>query len=68
MLLSPKVDHGPAPNFVNRIAAALATHFDIQVDTIKSHLCAAHVQQWGKLCHIDSEAGDTMHLSSLGTN
>jgi hypothetical protein len=68
MLLPPKVDHGPAPNLVTGIAAALATRFDIRVDTIKPHLRAAQVQEWGKLRCIDSEAGDTMRSSSLDTN
>ncbi len=68
MLLPPKVDRQPAPNLVNGIAAALATRFNTQVNAVKPHLHAAQVQQWGKLRRIDSEDGDTMRASSLGTN
>jgi len=33
---------------------------------LKKYLEKTKVQEWGKVCHIDLAAGDTMHASLLG--
>ena len=66
VLLPPKTNNSPTPALISGISAALATRFDVKVDTIKPHLRTAQVEQWGKIRRIDSEAGDTMCVSSLG--
>jgi hypothetical protein len=47
------------------IASALATRFDTNVRLIREHLNTAIVEEWGKVCRIDSDAGDIMHASSM---
>ena len=47
------------------IASALATRFDAGVRLVRQHLECAEIEQWGKVRRIDSDAGDTMHASSL---
>jgi hypothetical protein len=47
------------------IASALATRFDTNIRLIREHLNTAIVGEWGKVCRIDSDAGDTMHASSM---
>ena len=55
------------PNLIGSIAAALATHFDAPITTVQPYLDATGVEEWGKLCQIDSDAGDTMWASSYCT-
>lgn len=66
LLLPPKVDNRPVPNLISGIVAALPTHFELHVTLLRPHLDLAQVKQWGKIRHIDSEAGDIMCASSLG--
>ena len=66
LLLPPKVSNRPAPNLISGIVAALATCFELRVTLLRPHLDIAQIEQWGKIHHIDSDAGDTMCASSLG--
>jgi hypothetical protein len=66
LLLPPKVDDRPALNLISGIVAALATRFELHVSLLRPHLDVAQIEQWGKICRIDSKAGDTMCASSLG--
>jgi hypothetical protein len=65
MLLPPHSKSRPAANLINGIAAALSTRFRKPIATIRPHLGAAVVEEWGKVRRIDSDAGDTMSASSL---
>jgi hypothetical protein len=47
------------------IAGALATRFDVNIGLVRKHLGNANVEEWGKVRRIDSDAGDTMHASSM---
>jgi hypothetical protein len=58
----------PAENLINGIAAALSTQFQKPITNIRPHLTATMVEEWGKVQHIDSDAGDTMSASSLGVS
>jgi hypothetical protein len=64
-LLPPRSQARPAENFITAIAGALATRFDLDVTSIKRHLKSAEIEAWGKVHRIDSDAGDTMHASSV---
>jgi hypothetical protein len=48
--------------------AALSTRFQKPVGTIRRHLNDAVIEEWGKVRRIDSDAGDTMSASLLGTS
>jgi hypothetical protein len=47
------------------IAAALATRFDRDIRTVRINLSSADIEEWGKVRRVDSDAGDTMHASTL---
>ena len=48
---------------LDRIAAALATRYNVRKNIAKNHV-PLHIKQWGKLCRIDG--GDTMTAALLG--
>jgi hypothetical protein len=49
----------------NAIATALSTRFDIPMSSVRKYLQKADIEEWGKVRRVDSEAGDTIHSSSL---
>jgi len=57
--------HRPVGGLANSIAAALATRFEATVATVRRYLAVAQIEEWAKICRIDSDAGDTMWASSL---
>jgi hypothetical protein len=66
------VQHGAKPGNVslstgllNAIATALSTWFDIPVSSVRKYLQEADIEEWGKVRWVYSEAGDTIHSSSL---
>ena len=63
MLLPPSSTSTLPSNVSDRIAAALATRYNVRKNIAKKHvpLC---IKQWGKLCRI--EGGDTMTAAQLG--
>jgi hypothetical protein len=65
LLLPPKSPNRPAECLTAGIAAALATRFDADIRLVKNYLKSADIVEWGKVRRIDSDAGDTMHASSL---
>lgn len=67
MLLPPTNKSTPATNLVTGIAAALATRFSVPIAITKAYLKDAQVEQWGKIRRVDSDAGDTMRASSMGS-
>jgi hypothetical protein len=66
VLLPPHSKSRPTANLINGIAAALSTRFNKPIATIRPHLSAAVVEEWGKVRRVDSDAGDTMSASSMG--
>lgn len=66
ILLPPKINKLLTPTLIGGISAALTTRFNVEVDVVRRCLRTAQIEQWGKICHVDSEAGDTMRASSLG--
>ena len=50
---------------INRIAAALATKYNVLKQTARKYLPSI-IHQYGKVRRIDSEEGDTMVASLLG--
>ena len=54
-------------NLISGIAAALSTRFQKSIGTIRRHLNNAVIEEWGKVRRVDSDAGDTMSASSLGS-
>jgi len=67
VFLPPKSPNRPAANLINNIAAALATRFNVHIATVRPFLDTALIEEWGKIHRVDSDAGDTMHASSIGT-
>jgi hypothetical protein len=67
VFLPPKSPNRPAANLINNIAAALATRFNVHIATVRPFLDTALIEEWGKIRRVDSDAGDTMHASSIGT-
>ena len=65
ILLPPHSRVRPAETLMTAIAAALATRFDKDIRSIRHDLREAVVEEWGKVRCVDSEAGDTMHASTL---
>ena len=47
------------------IASALATRFDTNIRLVRECLKSADVEEWGRVRRVDSDAGDTMHASSM---
>jgi hypothetical protein len=66
ILLPPLSPHCPEANQIHTIAAALSTRFQAKMVQVNAALKNAVVQEWGKVCRIDSDAGDTMRSCSLG--
>ena len=58
----------PEPTLTT-LYAALATRWNKKLGQVKKILTDGQVviEEWGRLQQIDSEAGDTMHSSGLGT-
>jgi hypothetical protein len=65
VLLPLKSQARPANHLIASIAGALATRFHTDVATVKRHLRNLEIEEWGKVCRVDSDAGDTMIASSL---
>ncbi|KZP14756.1 hypothetical protein FIBSPDRAFT_751338 [Athelia psychrophila] len=65
VLLPPHKDTCPPANLVRSIAAVLSTNSDIRVSYVNPHMRHAKIEEWGKVCRIDSDEGDTMCASSL---
>jgi hypothetical protein len=65
VLLPPRSRVRPAEHLIMNIIRALATRFDTDVATVKRHLRTVEIEEWGKVRRVDSNAGDTMHASSL---
>jgi hypothetical protein len=65
VLLPPKSRARPAEHFITSIAGALATRFDTDVATVKLYLRNVEIEEWGKVRRVDSDAGDTMHASTV---
>ena len=62
--LLPPSSTSPLPsNVLDRIAAALATRYNVRKNIAKSHV-PPDIKQWGKLRRIDG--GDTMTAAQLG--
>ncbi|KAJ6532446.1 hypothetical protein B0H19DRAFT_1214065 [Mycena capillaripes] len=53
-------------NVIHR--AALSTRTGATMSQVNAALRTAVIEEWGKVCRIDSEAGNTMRSCSLGTS
>ncbi|KAJ7138713.1 hypothetical protein C8R43DRAFT_893149 [Mycena crocata] len=67
VLLPTKSPLRPDATQLKTIAVALSTHLDATMKIVNTALQDALVEEWGKVCHVDSEEGDTMRSCSLGT-
>jgi hypothetical protein len=65
ILLPPRSRTRPPNHLITTIAATLATRFDRDVRTVRISLSFAEIEEWGKVRRVDSDAGDTMHASTL---
>ncbi|KAH7879638.1 uncharacterized protein C8R40DRAFT_1200788 [Lentinula edodes] len=62
-LLPPKLPGPPAVSSLTPLIGALSTWFQKRVGVVRKSLEMAHIENWGKIQCIDSEAGDTMRAS-----
>ena len=65
VLLFPRSQRRPAENLLTGVSGALATRFDVEIRVVKDHLKNANIEEWGRVRRVDSDAGDTMHASSM---
>ncbi|KAJ6548382.1 hypothetical protein B0H19DRAFT_953115, partial [Mycena capillaripes] len=67
VLLPPKLSLRPDADQLKSVAAALATRFSVEVKQVKKALKTVEIEEWGKVRRIDSDEGDTMKSSTVGS-
>ena len=65
-ILLPPHTTDPLPSAtINRIAAALATKYNVSKSIARKYVPPT-IDQYGKVRRVDSDAGDTMQASQIG--
>ena len=66
ILLPPRnVQCAVEVRILKSIAMALSTQFHLPVTDVRKLLQVAVIEEWGKVCRVDSEEGDTIQMSKL---
>ncbi|KAG6837151.1 hypothetical protein H0H93_013741 [Arthromyces matolae] len=65
VLLPPRVTQRPTEH-IQSIVAAIATRFNISISNARTCVMASSIDIWGRLCRVDTSAGDTFRAAGLG--